>query len=358
MAYYVPTAAASLTATNANDTITILGRGTTLTAQSVMALTAATSSALVLSAKPQLHPQLSRWFGWGGSGAAKPVTSVALLTLLELPSPANSQHCTVLLASLHLTGVVTSQATRTANSIYLQGNAGNDTIALGDSLFLLRLPLLLVVKATTTFLVPPTLITFGLAQLLLDGTVINAGAIEGGNGNDTIVLQGAAYFSAVSLNANKGDDVVDIRSAQLNSTLIGLGAGNDNYSGVATGANASTIAGGKGNDIISLTFTEQDTLSGNIIAGDRGNNVVLDGDGNDSIYINITASTTLASGTVYGGGGNDSIQLQGTGTTNALFVSMKLVLTSSQRHLPTRLRAPSSAWVLVMTLSTSPNLLM
>ena len=61
-------------------------------------------------------------------------------------------------------------------------------------------------------------------------------------------------------------------------------------------------------------------MSGNTFAGDRANNVVLDADGNDSIYIAITAGSTLASGTIYGGGGNDSIQIAGSGVSNALFV--------------------------------------
>ena len=332
MAYYgIPTAAASLTATNANDTITILGRGTTLTAQSVQGAdgndiislgavgkTAVASSTISIA---------SGTFGVSGSATNTDVTAIAYLSDSAGSTLTGSFTASASITtgvSVHLTGVVTSQqATRTANSIYLQGNAGNDTIALGDSLILASASTFAGGQGDDYILGATNVndVWAGTATAL-DGTVVNAGAIEGGNGNDTITLQGAAFFSAVSLNANKGDDVVDIRSAQLNSTLIGLGAGNDNYSGVATGANASTIAGGKGNDIISLTFTEADTLSGNIIAGDRGNNVVLDGDGNDSIYINITASTTLASGTVYGGGGNDSIQLQGTGTTNALFVSM------------------------------------
>ena len=140
----------------------------------------------------------------------------------------------------------------------------------------------------------------------LDGTTFNSVAVEGGNGNDTITLQGAAYFSAVNLNANKGNDVVDIRSATLNETLIGLGAGNDNYSGVATGASDSTIAGGKGNDIISLSLGAANTFSGNIIVvtvATMSSLMVMAT--TPSIFP--TAGGTLASGTVFGGGGNDSI---------------------------------------------------
>ena len=77
--------------------------------------------------------------------------------------------------------------------------------------------------------------------------------------------------------------------------------------------------------------------------------MVLDGDGNDSIAITVTAAATMASGTIYGGGGNDSITIAGTGTTNALFVSMNAGADVFTALFLTRLRAPSSEWVLVMT---------
>ena len=330
MAYYgIPSAAASLTATNSHDTISILGRGTTLTAQSVNGADGNDIISIGAVGKTAVaSATISMASGWDGSTTEKVITT-AIAALVDSATTTLTGKVTATASvttgtSVHLTGVITSeQATRTANSIYLQGNAGNDTIALGDSLILASASTFAGGQGDDYILGATNInnVWAGTATAL-DATVINAGAIEGGNGNDTITLQGAAYFSAVSLNANKGNDVVDIRSAHLASTLIGLGAGNDNYSGIATGANASTIAGGKGNDFIDLTFTRGIVNSGNIVAGDRGNNVVLDGDGNDSIAITVTAAATMASGTIYGGGGNDSITIAGTGTTNALFVSM------------------------------------
>lgn len=330
MAYYgIPSAAASLTASDSNDTISIYGRSTTLTAQSVngadgndvISLGAVGRTAVASST-------ISVASGYVLSG----VSNISVTDIVALVDSATTTLTGTLTASgtvttslgIQLTGVITSQqATRTANSIYLQGNAGNDTIALGDSL----------IKASAStfaggagndYILGATNVNnvWAGTATALDSTVLNAGAIEGGKGNDTITLQGAAYFSAVSLNANEGNDIVDIRSASLSKSVIGLGAGNDAYSGVATGARSSTIAGGKGNDIISLSFSRGSvTMSGNVFAGDRANNVVLDGDGNDSIYISVTAASTLASGTVFGGGGNDSIQFVGTGTSNKLYVS-------------------------------------
>ena len=332
MAYYgIPSAAASLTATNSNDTISVLGRGTTtLTAQSINGADGNDIISLAAIGRTAVaSATLSAASGQGNSESGAydlktianlPGLSASYASLTGLVTASASISTSV---SVHITGVLTAeQATRTANSIYLQGNAGNDTIALGDEL---------VLASASTFaggqgndyIIGATNVNdvWAGTGTSLDGTTFNSVDIEGGLGNDTIILNGAAYFSAVSLNANQGNDVVNIRSATLNQSLLGLGAGNDGYSGIATGATNSTLAGGKGNDIISLSFkTTSRTMSGNTFAGDRANNVVLDADGNDSIYIAITAGSTLASGTIYGGGGNDSIQIAGSGVSNALFV--------------------------------------
>jgi len=331
MAYYgIPSAAASLSATNSDDTISILGRSTTLTAQSVYGANGNDVISLAAVGKTAVASStISVVSGIALSGGAK-FTVKDIVTLVG--ASATTTLTGILTASaavstslgVSLTGVLTSQqATRTANSIYLQGNAGNDTIALGDSLILASASTF-AGGAGNDYILGATNVNdvWAGTATALDNTVFNSVAVEGGDGNDTITLQGAAYFSAVSLNANKGDDVVDIRSANLTESVLGLGAGNDGYSGIATGGANSTIAGGKGNDIISLTFNKQSvTVSGMVFAGDRANNVVLDGDGNDSIYISFASGSTHASGTVFGGGGNDSISLIGTGTSNKLFVS-------------------------------------
>ena len=214
MAYYgIPTAAASLTATTSNDTISVLGRGsTTLTAQSVngsdgndVISLAAVGHTAVASATISYVSGQDALSGGGGSilkifaqltGSAGTTISTGLLTASAGVSTSLSQH---------LTGVITSeQAIRTANSIYLQGNAGNDTIALGDEL---------VLASASTFaggqgndyILGATNVNnvWAGTGTSLDGTTFNSVAVEGGDGNDTIKLQGAAYFSAISLNANK-----------------------------------------------------------------------------------------------------------------------------------------------------------
>ena len=131
--------------------------------------------------------------------------------------------------------------------------------------------------------------------------------IEGGNGNDTIYLDNEA-FSALNINANKGADKVEfIAFSALENSIIGLGADNDTFSAATIGSAASsTIAGGKGNDSISVEFTEANNV---IIGGDRANANPLEGDGNDSIMI--IANNAFSAGTIYGGGGNDTVTFSG-----------------------------------------------
>ena len=131
--------------------------------------------------------------------------------------------------------------------------------------------------------------------------------IEGGGGNDTIYLDNEA-FSALNVNANKGNDKVEfVAFSALEKSIIGLVADNDTFSAATIGsALSSTIAGGKGNDSISVEFGVAHQV---VIGGDRANANPLDGDGHDSIWIK--ASTEFSAGTIYGGGGNDTLTFSG-----------------------------------------------
>ena len=233
MAYYgIPSAAASLTASNSNDTISVLGRGTTtLTAQSINGADGNDIISLAAIGRTAVaSATLSAASGQGNSESGAydlktianlPGLSASYASLTGLVTASASISTSV---SVHITGVLTAeQATRTANSIYLQGNAGKDTIALGDEL---------VLASASTFaggngndyIIGATNVNdvWAGTGTSLDGTTFNSVDIEGGLGNDTIILNGAAYFSAVSLNANQGNDVVDIRSATLNQSSLAL----------------------------------------------------------------------------------------------------------------------------------------
>ena len=171
MAYYgIPTAAASLTASNSNDTITVLGRGTTLTAQSVNG--AEGNDIISLGAvgyTAVASATLSVASGWNvnATGDNKHLTT-AILSLVDsatttLTGTLTSTSTNTTGKSIHLTGVITSErATRTANSVYLQGNAGNDTIALGDELLVASASTFAGGQGNDSSLVAQTLMMFGL----------------------------------------------------------------------------------------------------------------------------------------------------------------------------------------------------
>ena len=112
---------------------------------------------------------------------------------------------------LQTIGVVTSQqAARTVNAAYFQGNAGNDSIAFGDSLT--------KVSAATFAGGAGNDIIGGFTNVNNAWTAVTMSAlfvntnIEGGGGNDTIQLNGNAVYSALNVNANKGDDLLAMRS--------------------------------------------------------------------------------------------------------------------------------------------------
>ena len=202
-----------------------------------------------------------------------------------------------------VTGVITSnKAIRTAVGALFQANAGNDSIALGDSL---------VTVSSTTFAGGAGNDLIGSFTNVNDvwtaaGIVatVNGSEFQGGLGDDTIDLSGAATYSALNVNANQGNDLVSLDGGivTINKSTIGLGAGNDTFSGNIVQFTASTLAGGKGNDTITLHANSAENV---VIGGDRANANPLDGDGADSIYIE--SGTVFTASTIYGGGGNDTV---------------------------------------------------
>jgi hypothetical protein len=311
MAYYgIPSAGLALTASTANDTVAMANLGgTTLTANSIygadgndiISLGAVGRTAIATASATRLD-SATGLLTVVLNGSASYTATVAIV------SGALSQQVAI-------TGVVTSQqAARTVNGSLLQGNAGNDSIILGDRL---------TQASASTFgggagndwIGAATNVNNAFATSTVSGATFNAVNIEGGNGNDTIYLDGSAVYSALNVNANQGNDLVYFNNAVVGgSSIIGLGANNDELSGDFGAFNSSTIAGGEGNDTISFTATIANLA---VLAGDRANNLNQDGDGNDSIYI----GGAIISSTVYGGGGNDSITWSATqGSGN--FVSL------------------------------------
>ena len=204
-------------------------------------------------------------------------------------------------------GVITAQAAaRIIEGGYFQQNAGNDTITLGDQLTLVTATTVAGGAGNDQILAANNINNDWGGSAALSGAKFNSVDIEGGGGADTISLNGDNTFSTLNLNSNVGADDVSFVSASISgASVIGLGQGDDIFSGLLEGFTTSTIAGGKGNDTINLTATT--TMQSVMIGGDRANANFTDGDGADSIKL----AGTFISSTIYGAGGNDSLSWSG-----------------------------------------------
>ena len=294
MAYYgIPSAGLVLTASTANDTVAIPWRPT---------ITAAS----VYGEKWQRHHQPRSRFNVATSISGRDASGGVVEITASPVGSATYKNCFGSMTggetmSVAVTGVITSASCSHVNGAMFQANAGNDSIALGDRLSR--------VSATTfaggagnDIIGGYTNVNNKWTATTVSGATFATSDIEGGNGNDTVYLRGSAAYSAVDLNANKGNDLVDFQSAVVSKSIFGLGAGNDELSGQFESLTTATIAGGKGNDTIQINST----TNTNLLLVDRAGNVT-DGDGNDSI----TTNSTVIGSTVYGGAGNDSITWSG-----------------------------------------------
>ena len=315
MAYYgIPSAGQALTASTANDTITLASLGGTLvTAQSIfgadgndvislgaLGITATASAEVTIPTLAFSGTQLSGTHIVSGEvvlhgSAGTTYTDVSSFTY----NAAGTGGSIVVSAA----GVRTSeQGARTVNGALFQANAGQDSIALGDTLT--RVSAATFAGGAGNDLIGSyTFVNNQWTVGRVSATFVNTD-IEGGNGNDTINLVGDAVYSALNVNANKGDDLVAMNGTveAMTKSVVGLGAGNDTMSGEFLSIDSATIAGGKGNDTITLSATTFDNV---VIGGDRGNASTTFGDGNDSIYIE--GGNAFTASTIYGGGGNDTV---------------------------------------------------
>ena len=204
-------------------------------------------------------------------------------------------------------GVITAQAAaRVINGAYFQQNEGNDTIVFGDQLTTVSASTFAGGAGNDNILAANNINNDWGGSASLSGAAFNKVGVEGGAGNDSISLNGDNTISEMTLNSNVGDDDVSIVSGSISgASTLGLGQGNDIFSGGLEGFSTSTLAGGKGNDTINLSANGGALQV--IIGGDRANANFTDGDGNDSIKL----AGTFISSTIYGAGGNDSLHWSG-----------------------------------------------
>ena len=328
MAYYgIPSAGQALTASTANDTITLASLGGTLvTAQSIfgadgndvislgaLGITATASAAITV-------PTLT-FTGTGGAISGTHIVSGEIVLHVSAGTTYTDTTAYTYNAAGSGTGMVVSaigvrtseQGARTVNGALFQANAGQDSIALGDTLT--RVSAATFAGGAGNDLIGSyTNVNNQWTVGRISGTYVSTN-FEGGNGNDTINLVGDAVYSALNVNSNKGDDLVAMNGTveAMTKSVVGLGAGNDTLSGEFLSIDSATIAGGKGNDTITVSATTFDNL---ILGGDRGNAVSIDGDGNDSIYIE--GGNAFTASTIYGGGGNDTVTFSAAAMTAVL----------------------------------------
>ena len=320
MAYYgIPSAGQALTAASTNDKITIKDLGGTLaSAQSiygadgndVISLGAAgktaTASANIVIPDVQFGTGAAKGGFISGDHIASGTVYLhgsAAQAYSQATGYTYADNGTGATFNIQAVGVVTAdKGLRTANGALFQANAGNDSIAFGDTL---------VRVSATTFaggagndlIGGYTFVNEDFSGARVSATFVSSN-IEGGGGNDTINLKGDAVFSALNLNANKGNDSVSMEGtiSGFANSVAGLGAGNDTFSGEFKEIVTSTIAGGKGNDTIIISAS---TAELSVFGLDRANATNIDGDGNDSIYF--AGGDVFTGNTIYGGGGNDTV---------------------------------------------------
>jgi Ca2+-binding RTX toxin-like protein len=150
----------------------------------------------------------------------------------------------------------------------------------------------------------------GFADLLVSLDAVDT--LNGGEGNDNLVLLASVAPSADTVNGGGGYDLlsfyVDPGSPFLNNLAVvaNLGANTLSWGGVTLGMSGiEAIEGGDGNDSLTGSTQSNEILGsgGNdTLNGDGGADTLDGGDGNDSL------DGGLGNDTLYGGSGQDQLQ--------------------------------------------------
>jgi len=189
----------------------------------------------------------------------------------------------------------------------VNGNAGNDTITLGDQLSSFAGSLVGGGQGNDivgTYNWGSGVNTTGLSTAGQIQDIFSGNTVNGGAGNDTVFINYTGGNSARlnTLNGNAGNDSVTFSSttAAFYSGLIGGGQGDDTIYATFRSGNHFSINGGAGND--SITFDGLAAANSALIQGDTTNTQT----GNDTIGVTFSASSSL---TVQGLEGADSIYI-------------------------------------------------
>lgn len=236
-------------------------------------------------------------------------------------------------ALIALTGTVNADdfILNTASEVSLYGLEGNDTISGGATVGGINLASLVaadgddVIRFTGGGAVTASKASINLGngndRFSADISAAPEFTILGGQGNDTIVISGAA--AGLVLRDSRaigggGNDLMDLSLASGSGFWLAGGGGNDSLSFSATLGTgellSGTIAGGGGEDRISGNFLGA-PISGLYLAGDDPR--TLDAwDGADLIAV--SAGSAIEASTINAQGGNDTITVEAIATGNLI----------------------------------------
>ena len=152
--------------------------------------------------------------------------------------------------------------------------------------------------------------TDGNNQIWVLGGAHVSGKVAGGNGNDTIVLNGARAGVAGAIEGGEGNDTIALMQGTVASVAGGAGNDNISLSGAAVGG---AIDAGDGNNIVTLSAGTAGSVSAGAgvdtitLAGAAISGAIDSGAGND--IINLTSGTVA--GGVNAGDGADTLNVAG-----------------------------------------------
>ncbi|MHC9084629.1 autotransporter outer membrane beta-barrel domain-containing protein [Luteimonas sp. RIT-PG2_3] len=152
--------------------------------------------------------------------------------------------------------------------------------------------------------------TDGNNQIWVLGGAHVSGKVAGGNGNDTIVLNGATAAVDGAIEGGEGNDTIALMQGTVAS--VAGGAGNDNIS-LSGAAVSGEIDAGEGNNIVTLSAGTAGSVSAGAgvdtitLAGAAISGAINSGAGND--IINLTSGTVA--GGVNAGDGADTLNVAG-----------------------------------------------
>lgn len=219
----------------------------------------------------------------------------------------------------------------TASEVSLYGLEGNDTISGGATVGGINLASLVafdgddVIRFTGGGAITASKASINLGngndRFSADISAAPEFTILGGQGNDTIVISGAAaglVMRDTRAIGGGGNDLMDLSLASGSGFYLAGGGGNDSISFSATNGSgellSGTLAGGGGEDRISGNFLGA-PISGLYLAGDDPR--TLDAwDGADLLAI--SAASAIEASTINAQGGADTITIEAIGTANLI----------------------------------------